>query len=669
MRRLFSIPSYRPPDELPSRAASNWLLGSVALAVAPHAARLPVWLTLTVAVGLLWRFGIDNYAWRMPPRWLRMVILVAVTVGVLKTHGTLFGREVGVALLAAAVGLKALEIRALRDYMIVVFLVLFLVLGAFLYSQSMATAAYGIAVALMTIASLALLNNSQGLSGGQVWKLLGRILGFGLPICLVMYLFFPRIQGSLWGLPADAFGHKTGMTDEVHPGSMAALSDNTTPAFRVEFEGRVPEPRDRYWRVYVLSDNDESGGWRRRTMTVFDGGEPGDFEATGPTYHYTVTLEPHNEHWLPALDMPVATPDAGTPRHGFLVGSERAVNRVTRYSMSSRQVARTAPLDALETRANLQMATEPAPRTAALLVRWRNLGPRAKVQAALNYFHDQPFRYTLTPPKLDGNRIDEFLFDTRAGYCEHYASAFVSLMRWSGVPARLLAGYQGGELNSSGGYFTVYQSDAHAWAEVWLPDRGWTRVDPTAAVAPERIEMGAEAIRLLLARGALPGQLSDAEVRRLLRRSWLAQRWQQTQWAWDNVNYVFDTWVMGYGPELQYQFMRWLGFRTPSWTEMAAALAGGVAILLLGAGVANNRHRVREDPALRLYRRALRKLGPAGRTKSPSEGPKDFQRRLEREAPELAGRLKPITEMYIALRYADDPRCDTGMLKTLVARF
>jgi len=668
MRRLFRIPSYRPPDELPSRAASNWLLLSVALAVAPHAVRLPVWLTLTVAGGLLWRFGIDNYAWRMPPRWLRMVMLVAVIIGVLKTHGTLFGREVGIALLAAAVGLKALEIRALRDYMIVVFLVFFLLLGAFLYSQSIVTAVYGIAVALLTTASLTLLNNGQGLSGGQVWKLLGRILAFGLPICLVMYLFFPRIQGSLWGLPADAFSHGTGMTDEVHPGSIAALSGNTSAAFRVEFDGKPPPPRDRYWRVYVLSDNDENGGWRRRTMTVFDGGEPGQFDGTGPEIHYTVTLEPHHEHWLPALDLPVKTPDSGKPRHGFLVGAERAVNRVMRYSMSSRRVARTEPLNILETRANLQMATAPSPRTVKLLAPWRGLAPQGKVQAALDYFHDQPFRYTLTPPKLEGDRIDEFLFDTRAGYCEHYASAFVSLMRWSGVPARLLAGYQGGEWNSSGGYFTVYQSDAHAWAEVWLPDRGWTRIDPTAAVAPERIEMGAEAIRLLLARGGSPGQLSEAEVRRLIARSWLARQWLHTQWSWDNVNYVFDTWVMGYGPELQHQFMRWLGFRTPSWTQMAAALAGSVALLLLAAGIATTRQRVREDPVLRLYRRALRKLGRAGLDKSPFEGPQAFQRRLEREAPEHAERLKPVTEMYIALRYADDPRCSTGMFKTLVAR-
>lgn len=663
-----NIPTYRPPDEQPSRAASNWLLLSIALAVAPHAARLPLWLTLVVAGGLLWRFGIDNYAWRIPSRWLRMAVLGAVTVGVLKMYGTFFGREVGVALLTVAVGLKALEIRGLRDYMITVFLVFFLLLGTFLYSQSMVTAAYGIAVALLTAASLVLLNNPRGLSGGQAWSLLGRMVLFGLPVCLVMYVFFPRIQGSLWGLPADAFSGQSGMTDEVRPGSFTRLSLNTTPVFRVEFDGSPPEPRDRYWRVYVLSDN-EDGGWRRRTMTAFDGGLPGDFEATGPSIRYTITLEPHNSHWLPALDLPVQTPQGAEPRHGFLVGASHRISRVMRYAMISRRPARTRPLNILETPANLRMDNEPSARVAELLRQWRGLAPRGKVQAALDYFREQPFHYTLTPPALEGDSVDQFLFETRAGYCEHFASAFVSLMRWSGVPARLLAGYQGGEWNDAGGYLTVYQSDAHAWAEVWLPDQGWTRVDPTAAVAPERIELGAEAIRLLVAQGAAPGELSEAEVRRLIARSWLQRRWLRTQWTWDHVNYVWDTWVMGYGPEFQYQFMRWLGFKTPTWTRMAAALAAGAAMLLLAAGIVVTRQRTRQDPVVRLYRRALRRIARAGIDKSPVEGPRDFQRRLEDEAPELARRLKPVTEMYIALRYADNPRFSTAAFRTLVARF
>lgn len=671
MRRPFrlNIPTYRPPDEPPSRAAANWLALSVAFAVAPHVPRLPLWLTLVVAGCLLWRFGIDNHGWRMPARWLRMLVLGAVTIGILKTYGTLFGREVGVALLTATVGLKALEIKALRDYMIIVFLVFFLLLGTFLYSQSMVAAGYGIAVALLTAVSLVLLNNPRGLSGFQAWSLLGRMVLFGLPVCLVMYVFFPRIQGSLWGLPADAFGGRAGMTDEVRPGSFSKLSLDTSPVFRVEFDGAPPEPRDRYWRVYVLSRY-EDGAWGRRTMTVFDGGLPGDFEGTGPRIRYTVALEPHSGHWLPALDLPVTVPENVEPRHGFLAGSTRRINRVMRYAMTSQQPARTGPLNLLETRANLRMDQPPSDRVANLLRQWRGLAPGDRVQAALDYFRAQPFRYTLTPPPLDGDRIDQFLFDTRAGYCEHFAAAFVALMRWSGVPARLLAGYQGGEWNDAGDYLTVYQSDAHAWAEVWLPDRGWTRVDPTAAVAPERIELGAEAIRLLEAQGASPGELSEAEVRRLIARSWLQRRWVHAVWAWDHVNYVWDTWVMGYGPEVQYQFLRWLGFETPTWTRMVAALAAGSILLLLFVGIVVNRQRARrDDPVVRLYRRALRRVARAGIEKSPAEGPRDFQRRLEREAPELGERLKPVTEMYVALRYGESPVVSAAMFRTLVGHF
>jgi len=667
MRRLFRIPSFRPPDELPTRGASNWLLVSVACAVAPHTPRLPLWLILTVAGGLFWRFAIDNYAWRMPPRWLRWVLLAAVAAGILNTFGTFLGREAGIAFLAAAVGLKVLEIRALRDYLITVFLTYFLLIGAFLYSQSMFIAVYGIAAALLTTASLALLNNAQGLPGLQVWKLVGRILVFGLPICLVMYLFFPRIQGSLWALPKDAFSSQTGMTDEVHPGSLTRLSNNTTAAFRVEFDDPRPKPADQYWRVYVLSEN-RGGGWVRGTMRAFDGAEPGDFEGAGPVIDYTVTLEPHNERWLPALDWPLGAPAIGEPRNGFLVHTDRRVNRVMRYTMSSRRLARSEPLNILEKRNNLEMERPAPARAAELIGQWQGLSPADKVDAALRYFREQPFRYTLTPPPLPGGRIEEFLFDTRAGYCEHFASAFVSLMRWAGVPTRLIAGYQGGEWNDAGDYLTVYQADAHAWAEVWLPGQGWARADPTAAVAPERIELGAETIRRLVEQGIQPGELSRSEISRLMNRSWVQRQLIRAQWVWDNANYVWNVWVTGYGPEFQHAFMRRLGFDAPTWTSMVAALAAGVTIVLLAAGIAVTRQRARADPVVRLYRRALRKVGRKGPHKAPDEGPRDFQRRLEREAPELARRLKPVTEMYIALRYAESPRYTAGAFRSLVAR-
>lgn len=667
MRRRFRLPSYRPPDELPTRGASNWLLVSVVLAVAPHAARLPLWLTLTVAVCLLWRFGIDNFAWRMPPRWARWLLLAAVVSSILGSFGTFLGREAGIAFLTGAVGLKALEIRKLRDYMITVFLAYFLLISAFLYSQSMFIAVYGVAVALLTTASLALLNNDQGLPGIAVWKLVGRIVLFGLPICLVMYVFFPRIQGSLWALPKDAFSSQTGMTDEVRPGTLSRLSSNTTAAFRVEFDGPPPEPKDRYWRVYVLSDHHD-GGWRRRTMRAFDGPEPGDFEGTGPVVEYTVTLEPHGESWVPAMDLPLAAPEGTEPRNGFLVQTQRRVNRVMRYDLRSQRPARTAPLNMLEERADQRMERLAPPRVEELIDQWRDLPPESRVDAALSYFREEPFRYTLTPPPLPSGRIEEFIFDTRSGYCEHYASAFVSLMRWAGVPARLIAGYQGGEWNDSGDYLTVYQADAHAWAEVWLPGRGWTRADPTAAVAPERIDLGAETLRRMMEQGIQPGQLSEAEINRLINRSWVQRVMRRSQFTWDYLNYAWDVWVIGYGPEFQHAFMRRLGFDRPSWQNMVTLLAGGVAIVLVAAAVMVGRRRARQDPVVRLYRRALRKIARSGPDKSPDEGPRDFQRRLEREAPELARRLKPVTEMYIALRYAENPRYTAGALRSLVAR-
>lgn len=636
------------------------------MALAPHAPHLPAWMTIAVACCLIWRFGTDNYAWRIPPRWLRILLLLLAVLATFKTYGTFLGREAGVAFLSLAIGLKVLEIKSLRDYLISVFLIYFLLLGAFLNSQSMMTGAYGFAVALLSTASLALLNSSKAFTQGNVWGLVGRLVLFGLPICLVMYVFFPRIQGSLWGLPQDAFGATTGMSDQVSPGAFERLSHDFSPAFRVEFHGQPPESRDLYWRVHVLSRN-QNRSWRRREVP-FDGAGPGGFEAKGPITRYTITLEPHNQHWLPGLDLPLEVPQGYEPKAGFLFESYRPVNRVLRYSLSSQQSSRTNPLNPIQRRINLQTDGLPSVRVQQLLNQWQGLAPSQKVDAVLTHIREQPFRYTLTPPRLGADPVDEFLFDTQAGYCEHYASTFVSLMRWSGIPARMLVGYQGGEWNESGGYLTVYQSDAHAWAEVWLPDRGWTRVDPTSAVAPERIELGADAIRELVEQGFAPGELSGLELRQVIARPWFQQQWHNALLAWDAVNHNWNKWVMAYGPEAQFKLLRWMGFKTPTWTQMAVTLTVAVALLMLLVALVITRYRIKPDPIVKAYQRACRKLLKHGIEAFDNEGPLDLQHRIEKLSPTVAQRFKPISEMYIAIRYGDEQQYSIGVFKALVAK-
>ncbi len=650
---MFEWRSYRPPDRAPDRHAANSLLLSAMAALALHIQRLPLWLSLGVCGLVAWRFLVENYGWRHPPRLIRWCLLLAAVVAVFNSYGTLLGRDAGTSLLALLVALKILEIRSLRDYFVSIFLLYFLTLGAFLFSQSLLTAGLALAVAVVTTAALVRLSLPNALPASEGLRLTIAILWRAVPIMVVLYLLFPRIHGSLWGLPADAFDAHTGLSDTVAPGSINQLSSNDAVAFRVDFAGQRPHARQLYWRSLVLSRT-HGTTWSRARDAVANNTNIWPYSGIGEPIDYTIDYEATGRRWLVAMDLPATVPAQATARPGFILEAKRPVQKRFQYALRSYPAQSAEPLAPAAYAHHLHTPRPMSRRVQSLVDAWqREPDP---VGAVLRYFHEQDFGYTLTPPLLTGDFLDEFLFASRRGYCEHYAAAFAMLMRHLGFPSRLVVGYQGGEWNNAGGYLVVRQADAHAWVEVWRKHRGWTRVDPTAAVAPERIELGMTALQALLAQGALPGELEPATIRALLEGRWLARHWRRLEMYWDAANTAWNRWVMAYGPERQQRFLQSLGFDTPSWGQVAATLIIGVAVLLLVLAATLLWTRDKPDPVTAAYQRFCAKLRKSGLARHAHEGPLDFYRRISAARPDLATDSEPIIALYVALRYGNVAR-------------
>ena len=464
------------------------LIAGATLTVAAHTLWLPFWVDATAAALLFWRAFVSIRGGALPARWLLILLTVAGALGVFFSYRTIMGRDPGVTLLVLLLFLKLLETRAQRDVFVVAFLVYFVALANFFYSQSIPIAGLMLLTVFVTTTALV------GFSAPKrpmvdVLKTAGRMLAQAGPVMLLLFFLFPRVQGPLWGMPQDAYSGVTGLSETMSPGSISSLSLSDAIAFRVKFRTEPPPRARLYWRGPVLSDFDGLT-WRvglpqlRRSMSVESADSPVDYE---------VTLEPHNHNWMFALEMPARIPPAGRLTSEYLVISLTPIRSRIRYEMSSVPQFQAASGGGPEDLANaLRLPRGVNPRALALAGEWREslADPGAIVRRAIEFFRGGRFEYTLQPPALGRNSVDEFLFDTKQGFCEHFASSFAFMMRAAGVPARVVTGYQGGDTNPVDGYMVVRQADAHAWAEVWLAGNGWTRVDPTAVAVPIRVELG-----------------------------------------------------------------------------------------------------------------------------------------------------------------------------------
>jgi transglutaminase-like putative cysteine protease len=474
-------------------ASLPWTLAALTISLVPHVPFLPIWITLAFLGCAAWRYTIEKRRQVLPSTWLRAGLALGCFLGVLGTYSSISGVGPGSALLAIMAALKLLETRKRRDQFVLLFLSIFLVMSSLLREQYLWSVPY-MAISLLVIMTAWLrMSAGESQSARQSFATGGRLLLYAVPLAIVMWVFFPRLSSPFWAVPIDTSQASSGLSDTMSPGDITSLSMSDEVAFRVVFAGEIPEPRDRYWRGLVLT-RFNGRTWSGRDPSISRSALD-QIEVEGDPINYQVTLEPTRQQWVFALDMPTSW----SLRRTFM-GPQQQLARMTpidqrvAYDVTSYSTFRVGnELPELYRNWYSALPENSNPRTAELAREMRAAAgsDRAFVDAVLQKLNREEFYYTLEPPPLGRNPVDRFLFETRRGFCEHYASAFSVMMRSVGIPTRVVLGYQGGEVNPLGGHLIVRQSDAHAWTEIWLDELGWYRIDPTAAVAPERIDIGA----------------------------------------------------------------------------------------------------------------------------------------------------------------------------------
>ena len=616
------------------------------LCILPHALHMPFWLILLTSVPCVWKFYItshpnldDKHA--KVVKWFMFTAMAIGAAGIYMHYGTLAGRNGGVALLILLSGFKLFETRNERDFYVCCLLGYFLIATNFLFTQTLLTAAYMIVVVLIITLSLISQNDIRShLSDKALTLFSAKLLLQSLPVMLMLFVLFPRIQGPLWGMPKDSHTGLTGIDDEISPGSISHLIESNAVAFRVDFDGAPPEPSALYWRGAVLWYTDGLK-WSRGRLGHYT--NTTQAENTSRPITYRLTLEPHNKTWLYALDIPTAKTSKARKTADFQLRTIKPVTHRVRYEMTSHLDYTLKPaLHERERRIGIHLPAQAHPKTKALIKKWQseNLSDDQIIARALDLFNRDKFYYTLRPSLLQKDHVDEFLFETKQGFCEHYASAFAVMMRAAQIPARVVLGYQGGKYNPVGNYFIVYQRNAHAWVEVWRPERGWVRIDPTAAVAPERIIEGIES--------ALPDNVFGVPLA-FAQNSTVKALWQRFGFRLDAINNRWNQWVISYGPQQQRIFLSHFGLQDIKWrATILIVILIIIALFLLYPAAKKG------DPAKRLYKKFCGKLSRANIHRHAHEGPLDFAKRASALRPDLAPQIEQITDNYVAVRYGSD---------------
>lgn len=607
-----------------------------------HAPHFPLWLTLafTLLIAARWLQRRLRPDWGKPSPLLRLPLTLALPVTVWLQYGNIFGLDPGSVFAVGMLGLKLAESETARDARAVVTFAMFVLMAALLFEQDLLTTLYvglGVVPLLLTLRALeyeeaaspppAALANLRSNATAVLANLAAAV-----PVALLVFLFLPRLAAPLWATQT-ALQSRTGISDRMSPGHMGELFLDDTPSFRVSFDnGIAPPPSQRYWRGVVLWRYDGRTWTRSGGISMPPGQQPLSIQSA--EIGYEITLEPTDKRWLFALDMPTVDPTGYVRDEDYTLSGLRPINKLLVYSLRSAPQYSLGGLTPLQRQRGLRLPPNFNPRAVALGRQWaqEHGTPERIIAAGLDLIRRE-FSYTLSPPPLGRDAVDDFLFETKAGYCEHFSSAFAVLMRAAGIPTRVVLGYQGGYWNETGSYMVVRQSDAHAWNEVWLDDRGWVRIDPTAAVRPERVELGSGA--------ANSGGYG---------REWLLA----IRNRWDLVNRLWTQVVVQFDELSQRGLLRSVGIDQADWRQLGLAFAIGMSLLAaLGIWWALRRDRSDGDSLDRAYERLCARLSRRlGIVRSPAEGPADYLRRVLQQQAQARTVVEPLFQRYIQLRYA-----------------
>lgn len=654
-RRLL-LPQWPGWRHLPRDSRDTlFLLGVIAWTVLPHLSHLPVWCAFMTAGVLLWRLRLALRQAPLPGRWVLVAVLLLAAGLTLWSHRTLLGKDAGVTMLVALMALKTLELRARRDAFVVFFLGFFLVLTQFLYSQTLPVALAMLISVWGLLTALVLAHMPVGQPAlRQAASLAARCALIGAPLMVLLFLLFPRI-GPLWGGGQDGDA-RTGLSNSMAMGSIAELALDESVALRLRFpNAAAPAPSALYFRGPVLSrfDGHEWHAARGDGGIRTAGSAPVELRPRGVALAYEMTLEPTRVAVLPLLEATRAAPqiEGLRLRQGpdLQWRIDQPINERLRFTAAAHLGFEHGPLTlvpALE--ADLELPPGANPRTLAWAAalrrdpRYAEAPPEVLAAALMQHIRDGGFVYTLTPGTYaeDGglDAVDEFWIDRRQGFCEHFAAAFVVVMRALGVPARIVTGYQGADPAPVDDFTIVRQSNAHAWAEYWQAGRGWVRADPTAAVAPERI---IRSRRLAPAPGFVANALGGVSPALLAR---LRSQWEATNNRWNQ-------WVLNYSRRAQMDLLKDIGFKTPSWEDLSLLLIGALTTLSLGGAAWAWWERQRQDPWVRQLAQVRMALRMAGLSSAAHEPPAALAVRVQRRFGPAGDPLVELLQQLDRQRY------------------
>jgi transglutaminase-like putative cysteine protease len=600
------------------------------------------------------KFWMEPRGYRLRLATLKLLLAAAALLAIFVSYGSMKGVEPPISLLVVLMSLKILEAHTAREFQVMVLMGWVLCLCGFFLSQD-----FVIALSILTAFALllvALIQFYRGSSPGAFWPPVGttvKLLLQAVPLIVLFFILFPRINTGL-RFDFRAVGSlSTGFSDHLSPGSIAALATSSDIAFRAEFPGSTAAPPgSMYWRGAVMWHCDGME-WRAPYVPVLIFPSVRQIPR-GNTIRQRITLAPHGARWMFALDRPFEVPPGAILARGHYLWSIQTIRKARRYEVVSSVGMAGKELTPGERREALEVPPSISPAVRELAQSWitQNSNPRGVVNSALQFFGTQGFNYSLSPGEYGRNGLEQFLFHRRVGFCEHYAASFATLMRLAGIPARVVVGYLGGEYNDLGHFFLVRQADAHAWCEVWLPESGWTRVDPTTAVAPGRASLD---LNSFLERGIASGQIEARRSGFVIRLARSAL-FTDIRLAWETLSYEWDTRILAYDADVQDVMLNSIGLanRGP-FVLIIEILIIAIALLVIYFAWMQLRTRSRADRVKALYERFCRKAARLGVRRDPWEGPADFSSRAAVLLPSESERIREISNTYIALRYAPEP--------------